>query len=96
MKTSVTNLFAVVGLALAVSAPVAGASADANKSPQFQTLPPLREQADIVDGWTKKRKALIPEILRKYNVDAWLVCLILLHCPRQGSTDEHGAQVRSH
>lgn len=85
MKASVTRLVAVVGLGLAVSAPVAGASADASKSPQFQTLPPLREQADIVDGWTEKRKALIPGILRKYNVDAWLVRLIL-RCtiPRQG------------
>ncbi|KAJ4422913.1 hypothetical protein N0V82_002440 [Gnomoniopsis sp. IMI 355080] len=73
MKAFVTSLAAVVGLTLTVSAPVAGASADASKSPQFQTLPPLREQADIVDGWTKKRKALIPGILRKYNVDAWLI-----------------------
>ncbi|CAN8102088.1 unnamed protein product [Discula destructiva] len=53
--------------------PVVGASADASKSPQFQTLPPLREQAKIVDAWTEERKALIPSILRKYNVDAWLI-----------------------
>lgn len=78
LKTSITSgLCAVAGLVLAVSTPVAGASADASKSPQFQTLPPLREQAEIVDGWTKKRKSLIPGILRKYHVDAWLVRLIL-------------------
>lgn len=53
--------------------PVVIASADASKSPQFQTLPPLREQAKIVDAWTETRKSLIPGILRKYNVDAWLV-----------------------
>lgn len=50
-----------------------GASADASTSPQVQILPPLREQAEIVDAWTKERKALIPGILRKYGVDAWLV-----------------------
>jgi hypothetical protein len=43
------------------------------KTPQIQTLPPLREQSDLVDSWTKERKALIPGLLRKYGVDAWLV-----------------------
>lgn len=74
MRISITTLFAVV----AVGIPAAGASADATKSPQFRTLPPLREQASIVDGWTKERKALVPGILRKYNVDAWLVRFILM------------------
>ncbi|KAH8648575.1 putative lipoprotein [Xylariales sp. PMI_506] len=45
----------------------------AAKSPVYQTLPPLREQADIVDAWTAERKTLIPGILEKYGVDAWLV-----------------------
>lgn len=45
------------------------------KTPQFQALPSLREQAELVDGWTEERKALIPGLLRKYGVDAWLVCL---------------------
>lgn len=62
---------------LLTGVPVASAAADASKTPQLQTLPPLREQAEIVDGWTAKRKALIPSILRKYNVDAWLVRLIM-------------------
>lgn len=82
MRISITTFFAVV----AVGIPAAGASADASKSPQFQTLPPLREQASIVDGWTKERKALVPGILRKYNVDAWLVRFILMqfrHLPFQ-------------
>lgn len=43
------------------------------KTPQFQALPSLREQADLVDGWTEERKALIPGLLRKYGIDAWLV-----------------------
>lgn len=43
------------------------------KTPQYQLLPSLREQADIVDAWTEERKALIPGLLRKYGVDAWLV-----------------------
>lgn len=45
------------------------------KTPQYQLLPSLREQADIVDAWTEERKALIPGLLRKYGVDAWLVRL---------------------
>lgn len=49
------------------------ASADTTKKPQIQMLPRLREQAQIVDAWTEERKALIPGILRKYGVDAWLV-----------------------
>ncbi|KAI1391798.1 uncharacterized protein F4822DRAFT_425017 [Hypoxylon trugodes] len=43
------------------------------KTPQFQILPSLRKQAELVDGWTKERKALIPGLLRKYGVDAWLM-----------------------
>lgn len=47
----------------------------ASKAPQYQLLPSLREQAEIVDTWTKERKDLIPGLLRKYGVDAWLVRL---------------------
>lgn len=76
MKYSIASLVAAGCLALL---PGAGASADASKTPQVHTLPPLREQADIVNAWTEARKALIPGILRKYDVDAWLVR------PRSGS-----------
>ncbi|KAI1327039.1 putative lipoprotein [Xylariaceae sp. FL0255] len=41
--------------------------------PQIHTLPPLREQADLINSWTEERKALIPGLLRKYGVDAWLM-----------------------
>ncbi len=44
-----------------------------DKTPQLQTLPSLQEQADIVNSWTEERKALVPGLLRKYGVDAWLV-----------------------
>ncbi|KAI1189168.1 xaa-Pro aminopeptidase family enzyme [Nemania serpens] len=43
------------------------------KTPQLQTLPPLQEQADLINSWTEDRKALIPGLLRKYGVDAWLM-----------------------
>ncbi|KAI0894255.1 hypothetical protein F4806DRAFT_117718 [Annulohypoxylon nitens] len=43
------------------------------KTPHFQALPSLREQANLVDGWTEERKALIPGLLRKYGIDAWLM-----------------------
>ncbi|KAI0192766.1 putative lipoprotein [Astrocystis sublimbata] len=45
----------------------------AKKAPQVQTLPPLQEQAALVNSWTDERKALIPDLLRKYGVDAWLM-----------------------
>lgn len=70
MKWIFTKLVAVGCLTLI---PGTDGSADASKTPQFQTLPPLREQAKIVDAWTAERMALIPGILRKYNIDAWLV-----------------------
>ncbi|KAI3334534.1 xaa-Pro aminopeptidase family enzyme [Ustulina deusta] len=44
-----------------------------DKTPQLQTLPSLQEQADIVNSWTEERKALVPGLLRKYGVDAWLM-----------------------
>ncbi|KAI1296418.1 xaa-Pro aminopeptidase family enzyme [Xylaria venustula] len=49
------------------------ASGVSDKTPQIHTLPPLQEQADIVNTWTEERKALIPGLLRKYGVDAWLM-----------------------
>ena len=45
----------------------------AASSPQYHTLPPLKEQASIVDGWRTERLANIPNILRKHGVDAWLM-----------------------
>lgn len=41
--------------------------------PSYQVLPALREQAKIVNGWVSQRKESIPELLRKHQVDAWLV-----------------------
>lgn len=71
MKFLSTNLLTATCLALLSGV---DASADASKKPQFQNLPPLREQEKIVNAWTEERKALVPGILRKYGVDAWLVC----------------------
>ncbi|KAK8068615.1 hypothetical protein PG996_007727 [Apiospora saccharicola] len=63
----------LVATALALVQQCAMAGANPHKTPQYQTLPSLRDQAKIVDGWTDERKALIPGILRKYGVDAWLI-----------------------
>lgn len=63
----------LIGIVTACMSLADGTSADTTKRPQVQILPPLREQAQIVDAWTEERKALIPGILRKYDVDAWLV-----------------------
>jgi len=45
--------------------------------PQYQQLPPLREQAAIQDAWTVERVSNVPQLLRKYEVDAWLVSLAI-------------------
>ncbi|KAK7973501.1 lipoprotein [Apiospora saccharicola] len=63
----------LVATALALVQQCVMAGANPHKTPQYQTLPSLRDQAKIVDGWTDERKALIPGILRKYGVDAWLI-----------------------
>ncbi|TLD22060.1 hypothetical protein PspLS_07950 [Pyricularia sp. CBS 133598] len=41
--------------------------------PTYQPLPSLRDQATLVDAWTAERRALIPGLLAKHGVDAWLV-----------------------
>ncbi|TVY27269.1 hypothetical protein LHYA1_G003401 [Lachnellula hyalina] len=45
----------------------------AARVPQYQQLPPLREQAAIQDAWTVERVSNVPQLLRKYEVDAWLM-----------------------
>lgn len=47
--------------------------ATATKTPRYVTLPPLREQSAIQDTWTQQRLDNVPNILKKYNVDAWLM-----------------------
>jgi hypothetical protein len=47
--------------------------AQVKSKPQFHELPPLREQARLQDEWVAERKALIPKLLQKHDVDAWLV-----------------------
>ena len=41
--------------------------------PKYFTLPPLREQAAIQDGWLQERLDSIPGLMRKHNVSAWLL-----------------------
>lgn len=45
--------------------------------PKYHRLPSLQEQASIVDDWRQERLENIPQLLRKYGVDAWLVCFSL-------------------
>lgn len=52
-------------------------SSSTKKVPEYQRLPPLREQAAIQDAWREERVSNIPQILQKYGVDAWLVCSII-------------------
>ncbi|KAB5578131.1 putative lipo protein [Coniochaeta sp. 2T2.1] len=41
--------------------------------PKYFNLPPLREQAEIQDAWTRERLDSIPGLMRKHNVSAWLL-----------------------
>lgn len=54
-------------------AALAAGGAQASATPEYHTLPPLREQAKIRDGWTRERRDAIPSLLQKHGVDAWLV-----------------------
>ncbi|KXJ89510.1 xaa-Pro aminopeptidase family enzyme [Microdochium bolleyi] len=69
---------ALLGLATTATV-VAGADASRARAtrsaprPQIHTLPPLREQAALVDGWTAERAARIPDMLERRGVDAWVL-----------------------
>jgi hypothetical protein len=45
---------------------------------QYKTLSSLREQAKIINRWQAERRRRIHSLLKKYNVDAWLVSPV--HC----------------
>ncbi|CAK7224720.1 hypothetical protein SCUCBS95973_005613 [Sporothrix curviconia] len=62
-----------VGAVAATSAESSLASSSLHLSPQYHTLPSLRDQAVIQDAWTAERKTIIPHLLHKHGVDAWLM-----------------------
>ncbi|KAH8113434.1 hypothetical protein DFH11DRAFT_1689568 [Phellopilus nigrolimitatus] len=39
----------------------------------YQATPALRVQAEIMDGWRQERLDALPRLMRKYDVDAWLM-----------------------
>ena len=43
------------------------------KPAKYQRLPSLREQAEIMDRWRQQRLDALPNLMKKYGVDAWLV-----------------------
>ena len=45
----------------------------ATGSAKYHSLPSLKEQAELYNGWRSERIANIPYILQKHGVDAWLV-----------------------
>lgn len=69
--------FAVALLSIRTQA----STSTATREPQYVTLPSLREQLAITDTWRSERIANIPNILQKYNVDAWLVRFFLFFAP---------------
>lgn len=78
MRGSLSGIVGTIAALATLHVQSSTGSQVAAKTPQYQLLPSLREQADIVDAWTEERKALIPGLLRKYGVDAWLVCITYL------------------
>lgn len=70
MRGLINALSSAVAVASLIGA---GIDAGSAKSPKVHTLPSLREQAKIVDAWTEERKEFVPEILQKYDIDAWLI-----------------------
>jgi hypothetical protein len=42
-------------------------------SAHYVTLPSLREQAAMQDAWRDERLEMVPSMLKKYHVDAWLM-----------------------
>jgi hypothetical protein len=69
------KLLPFVALASLLGWSVFADNAHAIKTPSYQTLLPLREQAELQNAWVAERKAAIPALLQKYHVDAWLVSL---------------------
>ncbi|EGX96245.1 Xaa-Pro aminopeptidase family enzyme [Cordyceps militaris CM01] len=54
--------------ALATATPLCAATL----TPNYQYLPPLREQSALQEKWYAERRATIPALLQKHGVDAWL------------------------
>ncbi len=58
---------------LAAQAPV---FIPAEASPRFHPLPPLREQADILQEWANQRvKVALPALMREHGVDMWILSM---------------------
>ncbi|CAK7240236.1 MAG: hypothetical protein STHCBS139747_001674 [Sporothrix thermara] len=75
MRLSASYLLAwsAVALGAVAEATLASTAASSTSSPQYHRLPSLRDQAAIQDAWTVERKNLIPHLLHKHGVDAWLM-----------------------
>lgn len=40
---------------------------------QYQRLPPLREQATLLESWRQERLDALPALMQEHGVDVWLV-----------------------
>ncbi|ERS98366.1 hypothetical protein HMPREF1624_05150 [Sporothrix schenckii ATCC 58251] len=60
-------------LCTVASASALSSSSSSSSPPQYHTLPPLREQAAVQNAWTAERKTIVPDLLHKHGVDAWLM-----------------------
>ncbi|CAK7565419.1 MAG: hypothetical protein SEPTF4163_003336 [Sporothrix epigloea] len=65
--------WSALAVATVTSASSSATSPSSSLIPQYHTLPSLRDQADIQDAWTAERKNIIPYLLHKHRVDAWLM-----------------------
>lgn len=53
--------------------PVTNAQFHPTEPARYQRLPPLREQAALVESWRQERLDALPALMQEHGVDAWLV-----------------------
>ncbi|KAI0082357.1 hypothetical protein K474DRAFT_1585357 [Panus rudis PR-1116 ss-1] len=67
------NGLALVYIVIRILGSLVAAQRHPSEPAKYRQLPSLREQVGILDGWRDERIARIPQLLEKYNVDAWLM-----------------------
>jgi hypothetical protein len=75
MLSSVSlHLAALCGVVL-LYALAANAQLHPTEPARYQRLPPLREQAALLERWRQKRLDALPALMQEHGVDVWLVRL---------------------
>lgn len=46
------------------------------ESSKYRTLPNLRTQASIIDSWRDERLKVVPDLLKEYDADVWIMSML--------------------